>query len=84
MARPAWQVEVPDTYLTPDERRELEEKQSTPRDPLEGLTELEEIAEQFDVEVLIRIRGLYMMGVRITVNLAHQVHEQLYNKGDTE
>lgn len=73
MARPAWQIEVPMTYLNLEERLEIEEKLSMPLTPEEALVELEEIYQAFGAEVTVRLREMHLAGVRITIEVASQI-----------
>lgn len=77
MARPAWQVEVPMTYLSLEERLEIEEKLSAPLTPEEALEALEEAYETFGAEIALRMREMHLAGVRITVEIAGQIETEI-------
>ena len=83
MARPVWQIEVPMSCLSFEEKAEVEEKLSVPLDPEAALEAIEEAADIFDLEVVIRLRDMHMSGVRITMSLASQI-SQLTKENENE
>ena len=82
MARPVWQIEVPMSCLSFEEKAEVEEKLSVPLDPAAALEQIEEAADIFDIEVVIRLREMHMSGVRITLSLASQISQLLETKDE--
>lgn len=73
MSRPKWQIEVPISFLSFEEIKELEEKTFTPLGPEEALEVIEEVAEVLSIEVAIRLHDLHLSGMRITIDIARDL-----------
>lgn len=73
MGRPAWQIEIPFSFLAFEEQKEVEEHITAPLDPEQALEVIEEVAETLNVEVAIRLRDMHLAGVRITIDIAREL-----------
>ncbi len=73
MSRPKWQIEVPISFLSFEEQREIEESTPTPLGPEEALEVIEEVAEVLSIEVAIRLHDLHLAGMRITIDIAREL-----------